>query len=147
MISNLFSEMLLKNIEALKTELTQFPSEESLWQATGDIKNPAGNIALHLAGNLKHFIGATLGNTGYIRMRDKEFSEKNIPREQLLKNLDEAAAIVAATLSELPDEQLMGEYPLENFGKGRTTHFVLVYLVAHFNYHLGQLNYLRRMIS
>jgi uncharacterized damage-inducible protein DinB len=146
MLSESFNEIITYNIDKLKEELMMFPSEESLWQLKGDIKNSAGNMGLHIAGNLKHFIGAALGNTGYVRQRDKEFSDKNIPREKIINELNEAKEVVAKVLSSLSDEALSKEFPLETFGKGRNVHVVLVILIAHLNYHLGQINYLRRML-
>jgi hypothetical protein len=147
MQAEIFKEIFSYNIEKLKEELMLFSSEESLWKLQGDIKNAAGNMGLHIAGNLKHFIGATLGNTGYVRQRDKEFSAKNIPREKIINELNEANEIVQKVLPGLTNEQLEKEFPLETFGKGRSVHFVLVQLTAHLSYHLGQVNYLRRMMN
>ena len=64
-----------------------YKNEEDVWKIKEGISNSAGNLTLHLLGNLNHFIGATLGNTGYVRERDKEFSLKNIPRIQLVEDL------------------------------------------------------------
>lgn len=110
----------------------------------GDIKNSAGNLALHITGNLKHFIGSVLGGTGYVRERDREFSDKDVPKAQLLQELDEAAAIVSTVLSSLPDEKVLLPYPADTFGKDALTLRVLVILTTHLDYHLGQVNYLRR---
>ncbi|MDZ4844187.1 MAG: DinB family protein [Chitinophagales bacterium] len=144
MIASSFSEIILRDLEKFKEEIRLFP-EDHLWTVQGEIKNSAGTLALHLTGNLKHFIGAVLGNTGFVRQRDKEFSDKTISKETLLAGLDETAVIVKKTLSELTDEQVMQIYPLEKFKEASTTLFVLTHLTAHLNYHLGQVNYLRRM--
>jgi len=146
MLSENFKEIIVYYIDKLKEEINLFSSEESLWLLKGDIKNPAGNLGFHIAGNLKHFIGATLGNNGYVRQRDKEFSEQNIPREKILKELEEAKQVIAEVLPRLSDDDLQKIFPLETFGKDRTVHLVLIQLVAHLNYHLGQMNYLRRMM-
>jgi hypothetical protein len=146
MLSENFKEIIAYYIDKLKEEITLYPSEESLWLLKGDIKNTAGNLGLHIAGNLKHFIGATLGNTGYVRQREKEFSDKHVPRESILKELDEAKQIVAEVLPKLSDADLQNIFPIETFGKDRTVHLVLIQLVSHLNYHLGQVNYLRRMM-
>lgn len=145
MIASSISEIILRDLEKFKEEIRLFP-DERLWSVQGDIKNSAGNLALHIAGNLKTFIGAVLGNTGYVRQRDKEFSDKNISKEALLAGLDETAAIVKKTLSELTDEQMMQVYPFEKFKEAATTLYVLTHLTAHLNYHLGQVNYLRRIL-
>lgn len=145
MIASSISEIILRDLEKFQEEIRLFP-DERLWSVQGDIKNSAGNLALHIAGNLKTFIGAVLGNTGYVRQRDKEFSDKNISKEALLAGLDETAAIVKKTLSELTDEQMMQVYPFEKFKEAATTLYVLTHLTAHLNYHLGQVNYLRRIL-
>lgn len=134
-----------REFDRLKTELLAFKTEEQLWQVNGDIKNSAGNLTLHLIGNLCHFFGAVLGDTGYVRNRDAEFATKNVPRDQLLAQLDETQQIVVRVLQQLRDEDVLATYPLSFFGEGAKTAFVLTQLLAHFNYHLGQINYLRRM--
>ncbi len=146
MIASTFLEFFQRDIEKLKDEIAQFPNEH-LWKTKGDIKNSAGNLALHLTGNLKHFIGAVLGNTGYARKRDMEFSDKSVSKEKLLQGLIETKEIVTSVLPSLPDEKVMQPYPIEAFGKQATTLYVMVQLVAHLNYHLGQVNYLRRMFQ
>ena len=73
------SQLFLRDLDKLKTEITSFKDEKKIWEISGDIKNSAGNLCLHLCGNLQHFIGAVLGNSGYVRNRDAEFSRKNVP--------------------------------------------------------------------
>ena len=145
MIASSFSEIILRDLEKFKEEIRLFP-DEKLWSVQGDIKNSAGTLALHLTGNLKHFIGAILGNTGYVRQRDKEFSDTNISKEKLLQGLEETTAVVKKTLSELTDEQALQIYPFDKFKEKATTLYALTHLTAHLNYHLGQVNYLRRII-
>lgn len=144
--ATLFSQRFLAGVEQIKQEIQSFSSEEDLWKTPGTISNSPGNLTLHLIGNLNHFIGAQLGNTGYVRNREKEFSDKNIPREWMLTELDKAAAVVSQSLDSLSDDDLLKTYPLEIFGPGKSTIGVLIILIGHFNYHLGQINYLRRMI-
>lgn len=141
-----FQKIYAREIGRLKEELQAFVSEEQLWQVRGDMKNSAGNLTLHLCGNLQHFFGAVLGHTGYVREREKEFSEKNIPREELLRRLAETAAVVDRVLGSLPDEDLAKPFPVAHFGEGTKTAYVLIQLLGHFNYHLGQVNALRRML-
>lgn len=141
-----FVRLYVRDIGRLKDELRAFDSEKDLWRVSGDMKNSAGNLTLHLIGNLNHFFGAVLGNTGYVRERDKEFSEKNVPREQLLLELEKTEHVVVSVLQSLSDEDAQREFPLPFFGEGAKTAFVLGNLLAHFNYHLGQVNALRRML-
>ncbi len=134
-----------RDLEKLKSEIQLFNAEENLWITKGDIKNSAGNLALHLCGNLKHFIGHSLGGTNYIREREKEFSLKKIPQKELLKNIDETKSVVLLTLHNLNDAKFNEIYSEKiSLGEVEIGHFLL-HLTTHLNYHLGQINYLRRM--
>ena len=135
-----------KDINKLIEEIGLFKSEEDIWKIKEGVSNSAGNLSLHLVGNLNHFIGATLGNSGYVRKRDKEFSEKNIPRTQLIEALNSTVSVIKQTLAALPEEDLKKDFPVAINQKIISTEYMLVYLLNHFNYHLGQVNYLRRLI-
>lgn len=136
-----------RDLTALKTEINLYKDEKNLWITTEHIANSAGNLALHLIGNLNHFIGATLGNSGYVRERDKEFSEKNISREKILNEIDLVLPIVINTINNLSDEDLVKEFPLEKQNKIVLTGAMLLHLIAHLSYHLGQINYHRRFVE
>lgn len=139
-------ELYLTNLKKLKEEVSAFKNENDLWHIQGDVKNSPGNLALHLTGNLKHFIGAQLGNTGYVRNRDIEFSDKNIPCEEIINAIDEAMEVVDSVLSNLTDVDLQKEYPILFLGKQYSTAEILFILYGHLNYHLGQINYQRRLL-
>jgi len=147
MISEIILERYLTDLNKLKEELSLYNNENDLWLIKGDIKNSAGNLALHLIGNLKHFIGAILGNTGFVRNRDKEFADKNVPRGKLLAEIDEVITIVSKVLPALTDDQMTKNFPVEFAGKIRTNVEILFFFYGHFDYHLGQINYHRRLIS
>lgn len=104
-------------------------------------------MTLHLIGNLNHFIGATLGNTGYIRHRENEFNQKDIPIEDLVKSINETIEMVALTLDQLEEEKLEKDYPIDVFGDKIKTGDFLFYLTTHLSYHLGQINYHRRNLK
>ena len=140
-----FADFYLRDLSKLKEEISLYKNENDLWLLNGDVKNSAGTLALHLIGNLKHFIGAQLGKTGYVRNRDKEFAERNIPREFILKEIDEVIAILKKVLSTVKDADLEKEFPIEFLGEKRTIGYILLVLATHLNYHLGQVNYHRRM--
>jgi len=135
-----------KDINKLIEEIGLFKSKEDIWKIREGVSNSAGNLSLHLVGNVNHFIGATLGNSGYVRERDKEFSEKNIPRTQLIEALNSTVSVIKQTLAALPEEDLKRDFPVAINQKIISTEYMLVYLLNHFNYHLGQVNYLRRLI-
>lgn len=145
-MKNNFIEIFQRDLSKWKEEILAFKNEEDLWKIKGDLKNSAGNLTLHITGNLNHFIGAHIGNTGYIREREKEFSDKNIPRDVMIKNLKRATEMVKDVLLKLNDNDLQKIFPIDTFGKNKNIHFVLVQLVSHLNYHLGQVNSLRRML-
>ena len=136
-IYTLFERDLKKLIE----EISLYKNETDLWKIKDGISNSGGNLTLHLVGNLNHFIGATLGSTGYIRERDKEFSLKDIPREQLIDNINTTSAIVINILSSLSKDDLEKDFPIPINNKISSTGFILIFLLAHLNYHLGQINY------
>ena len=145
-MNNFLSEIFERDLLKLKEELTNFKDEANIWKTTDGVSNSAGNLALHLMGNLHHFIGAMLGNTGYVRKRDEEFSQKNISREEMLANIDKVIAMVPRVLNSLTTAQLQQDFPFEVFGK-RQTEFYLMHFYGHLSYHLGQINYLRRILE
>ncbi|MGD9629784.1 MAG: DinB family protein [Pyrinomonadaceae bacterium] len=140
-------ELYDRDLSKLKEEIALYGDEANLWKTDGGITNSAGNLTLHLIGNLRHFFGAVLGETGYVRDRDKEFSDGGVSRADLLAGVDQAAADVKATLAKLTADDLAKEYPIEVFGHPMTTEFFLVHLATHLNYHLGQINYHRRLLT
>tara|TARA_R110000868_G_C10728693_1_gene751398 strand:- start:291 stop:734 length:444 start_codon:yes stop_codon:yes gene_type:complete len=136
-----------KNLNKLKVEIELYDNESHLWLAEGEVTNATGNLTLHIVGNLNHYIGATLGNTGYIRKRDLEFALKSVSRIELLKQIDETKAVVENTLRQLSEETIQKEYPLLVFKETMTTGFFLIHLTTHLAYHLGQINYHRRLLD
>jgi hypothetical protein len=146
MTAQLFQEIIIRDVRKMKEELSLYKNESDIWKLTPGVSNSAGTLALHLTGNLNHFIGAVLGGTGYVREREKEFSDRNVPREKLIAGLDGAEQVVAKTLPSLSDEKLTMDFPIEFMGK-RTTLSVLIVLTTHLGYHLGQVNYHRRILT
>ncbi|MGN6342606.1 MAG: DinB family protein [Ginsengibacter sp.] len=141
-ITNFFE----RDLDKLKEEISLFKNEDDIWKIKDGITNSAGNLTMHLLGNLNHFIGKTLGHTDYVRKRDEEFSLKNISREKLISDINSLKEVIKISLSNLSDEDLKKEFPVKIQEQTFTTQNMLIYLLAHFNYHLGQVNYLRRML-
>lgn len=135
-----------RDLNKLCDEISQFKKEKDIWKTKGDIKNSAGNLTLHLLGNLNHFIGRTLGHTDYIRKREEEFSIKDVPREKLISDINQLKDVIKNTLPMISEEQMKSEFPMKIGDQVFTTETLLIFLLAHFNYHLGQVNYLRRML-
>ena len=147
MMTDTLIELFERDLQKLKNEIDLYKAEENLWIVKEGIANSAGNLCLHLIGNLSHFIGATLGNTGYVRHREDEFSLKNIPRQDLITNIDNCVLIVKTTLQKLTADDLEKEFPLEKHGSIVTTSHMLLHLFGHLSYHLGQINYHRRLLD
>ena len=144
---NHLSQLFSRDLQRINAELEAYQSEENLWLVKGDISNSAGNLALHIAGNLQHFIGALLGNTGYERDRSNEFGLKGAPRTSLLQLMLDTEEVVVNTLSNLEDKALAEVYPIGAAGRKWTTDAFLMHLYGHLNYHLGQINYHRRLVE
>jgi uncharacterized damage-inducible protein DinB len=123
-----------------------YNNEALLWKTEKNISNAAGNLCLHLIGNLNTYIGKVLGNTNYVRNRELEFSLKNIPASQLLAQIESTIEVVNNTLDKLSDEALQYEYPILVFETKTSTAYLLLHLATHLNYHLGQINYHRRLL-
>jgi uncharacterized damage-inducible protein DinB len=147
MVIDVLIQLYERDLAKLRTEIEQYSNEADLWKTSGEITNSAGNLALHLMGNLKHFFGAVLGNSGYVRDRDLEFSVSGVSKERLLAEVAAAAADVRKTLENLTEDDLAKDYPLDVFGYRMTTEFFVIHLTTHFNYHLGQINYHRRLLT
>jgi len=139
--------LFVRDLEKLKTEIAGYKSEEKLWEITGDIKNSPGNLCLHIVGNLNHFIGAVLLETDYVRDRDSEFNDKNVPQTTLIKMVDELIHLVKTRFLEIEPGILNNNFPIQVFGYEMTTAHFLIHLAGHLNYHLGQINYHRRLID
>jgi len=135
-----------RDLQKLKQEIHAFSHEENLWRTTGDITNSAGNLVLHLTGNLNYYIGNILGNNGYERDRQAEFESGQIPAHKLLSDIDDLIDIVTETIQKLTDEDLSSAYPEDVFGREMTIFYMLVHLSSHLSYHLGQINYIRRTL-
>ncbi len=141
------TELFTRDLTKLKDEINAYSDESKLWMTTKEINNSAGNLCLHLVGNLKHFLGTTLGNTGFVRDRDAEFTQKDVPRAELVKGIDEAIAAVKTTLASLDEQDLAKPYPIDIFKNAGSMAFYLLHFSTHLNYHLGQINYHRRLLS
>lgn len=147
MLNQAFIHLYERDLQKVIEEIKQYKSDEDLWKLEGGITNSGGNLALHLIGNINHFFGANLAKNGYLRERDLEFSDKNISREIIVEKLENAIEVLKETLSNLPDEEFTKDYPEELLGAKHKTFGVVVHMLSHLNYHLGQINYHRRLFS
>ncbi len=147
MLTETLKSLFKRDLNKLKAEINAYKSEASLWKTDKEISNSAGNLCLHLIGNLNWFIGAQLGNTGYIRERELEFSSKDIPKAELLAEIEKTEVIIQGTLDNITADQLESDFPITMFPENPSTYFFLVHLSTHLAYHLGQINYHRRLLD
>lgn len=124
-----------------------YKSEDAIWKTEAAIPNSAGNLALHLIGNLNTFIGAEIGKTGYIRNRPLEFSAKFVPRDTIVTDIESTIEVIKNALSLLTEEDYKAEYPVLALEEKKSTEFFFIYLAVHLGYHLGQVNYHRRLLD
>ncbi len=136
-----------RDILKIKNEMLAYPHQDKRWELVPGISNSGGNLCLHLLGNLQHYIGAVLGKSGYIRNRPEEFSLKNIPETELVATIDRTLLIVSQTIRALDTDILVTQYPEKVFDYDMTVQYFLLHLLAHLSYHLGQINYHRRIVS
>lgn len=139
--------VLVRELEGFRHEVEMFPDDDSLWRTLPGVSNSAGNLALHVAGNLRQYIGATLGRTGYVRNRDAEFGQRSGTRQQVMAELADAITVVRGVLPTVSDEQLAAPFVQSGVPDGMVTHRFLVHLAVHAGFHLGQAGYLRRCLT
>lgn len=147
MLTETLKTIFSRDLTKLKQEIESYQDEKTIWTTEKGITNSAGNLCLHLIGNLNTFIGAELGKTNYVRNRELEFSLKDVPRDELIQKIQETKILVESILEKMTEEQLEQDYPIVVFESKNTTAFFLVHLTTHLAYHLGQINYHRRLLD
>lgn len=136
-----------RDLKRLKNELQSYQNEEVIWETSIGINNSAGHLSLHLVGNLNHYIGFHLGKSNFVRNREEEFSGHKRSLTELLKMVDDTMLEINQALLQFPEDWLSRNYPEDVFGYEMSNEFFLVHLISHFNYHLGQINYHRRILD
>ena len=139
--------VITRELKALRREIESYPNEAALWEIPPGIANPGGNLALHLAGNLQYFVGNVLGKNGYVRNRDAEFGDRDVPRAELLREIDNALAAVELAMSKIAETDLATPYPEKVGGVSSSTGAFLAHFATHLAYHLGQVDYHRRIMT
>ncbi|GAA4231442.1 hypothetical protein GCM10022291_03940 [Postechiella marina] len=147
MMQNVLIKLFKRDLNSVKLEINAYSSEANMWLLKDGINNSTGNLSLHIVGGLNHFIGAVIGNTGYVRKRDLEFSLKNVSRQDLINQLDDVELMIEEIVAKLSDKDLENTYPINVFKEPMTVGFFLTHLTTHLGYHLGQINYHRRLLD
>jgi hypothetical protein len=147
MLNQALEALLVRELRAVKRELDAYPDDAAVWRTIPGVPNCGGTLALHVAGNLRHFFGAVLAGDGYVRDRDAEFARRDVPRSELHEELDRAIQSVERTLRALSEDTIAGAYP-QPIAK-RTVSFTAfgLHLLAHLAYHLGQMDVHRRAVT
>ncbi len=135
--------LFVRDLEKLIVQLEGYSSDAAVWLLAGEIKNSAGTLALHLVGNLNQYIGVGLGHTDYVRDRPAEFATRDVPRAKLISQVKATITLLERVLG--PDITLEALYPNEVLGYPMTTQYFLIHLYGHLNWHLGQIDYHRRL--
>jgi hypothetical protein len=147
MIKDTLKTLIIRDLEKLKQEIEAYQNEAMLWYVEKSISNSAGNLCLHLVGNLNAYIGAEFGKTGYMRNRADEFALKDVSRAELVDKIEKTIMMVEKTFDMISEDQLKEKYPAEIFLKDASTEYFFVHLAMHLGYHLGQINYHRRLLD
>lgn len=142
------ADILSRELGRMVEQLRAYEDEEAIWALDEGILNSAGTLAAHGAGNLLHFVGTILGGTEYERNRDAEFSGEWIPRAELIRHLEEASRVVRAVIPGLTEDELEAPFPeAPDRYAGATTYWFLIHLTSHLSWHLGQMDYHRRILG
>ena len=142
-LASLFS----RDLNRLRKQIDSFHSDDALWQTLPGVINSVGNLALHLEGNLSEFVGRQLGELPYERKRDLEFSSKGLTKDAIKGRVEKLSHTIPGVIAGLSSQQLESDYPEVVFDDPMTTQEFLFHLYGHLNWHLGQIDYLRRMLE
>lgn len=141
------ARLFVRDLNAVRRELEAYPDEKSIWALPPGVTNSGGTLALHLAGNIQHFIGAVLGGSGYKRDRAAEFAKRDVRRSALIVELEAAIVAVGLGMSQVNEARLAQDNPEAVGGHRVNTEEWLLHLVSHLAYHLGQIDYHRRLVT
>jgi hypothetical protein len=141
------TRLFVRDLGTFRRELELFPDDETLWRVPPGVSNSGGTLTLHACGNLRHFVGAGLGETGYVRDRDAEFSRRGVSRAELLREIEQTIAEVRGALSSVDPKRFDQPWPQQVGGVTLPTGLFLIHLTTHLAFHLGQVGYLRRILT
>jgi hypothetical protein len=147
MITTILIDLYGKELDKLKNEINVYESDELIWKQADGIQITGGNLCLYLAGNLQHYIGAMIGDSGYIRNKEAELKAKNVSRERLMEEIENTRQVVVDTLEQVSKAELLKIFPTKDFEEPVTTEYYLVHLLNNFCYHLGQIHFHRKQVS
>jgi uncharacterized damage-inducible protein DinB len=136
-----------ENIAAKLHKWVEPLTDEQFWRNPYAYGNSVGHLVLHLTGNLSYYIGAQIAGSGYVRNRDREFTESGRPsKEQALVAFDRANQLVVETVRKQSANDWSCEYSAER-SKEKNRFAILLSCAAHADHHLGQIVYLSRELT
>lgn len=141
------AQLFARDLTRLRQQVEAFPDTASLWATAPGVTNAAGTLALHLEGNLREYVGRQLGGVAYTRDRAAEFARRDVTQADLVARIDEVRRQIPATVAALTDTQLDADFPEAVLGRPMSARQFLMHLAGHLNYHLGQIDYLRRVTT
>jgi hypothetical protein len=147
MLTRELAALFARDLTRLQQEIAAFSGDQALWQAVPGVTNPAGNLVLHLEGNLREYIGRQLGGIAYTRQRGLEFSQQGFTCEDLAARAAQLSATIPGVIASLTEEQLNAEFPERVAGSPLSSRQFLFSIYGHLNYHLGQIDYIRRVLT
>ncbi len=147
MIKETLKSLFARDLDSLANEVESYKDESNIWQIDKGITNSAGNLCLHLLGNLNAFVGAEIGKSDYVRDREFEFSAKDVPRSELLQSVGDTKEVVLSAIDSMNAAKFEEDYPIDVFAHKMTFGYFLIHLTTHLSYHLGQINYHRRLLD
>ena len=147
MVAKEIAGLFWRDINKVMEQVRAFPEEHLLWETRPGVSNSAGNLVLHLIGNLREYVGRQLGGITFTRQRPKEFSDKAVSAADLIQRLEEVASLVSEVVAKFPESGLSAKFPENVLGFEMTNAYFLIHLIGHLNYHLGQIDYLRRVVT
>lgn len=136
-----------RDLTRLIQQIDAFPSDDMLWRRPPGITNAAGNLALHIEGNLREYIGRQLGGRPYERIRAREFTSSGLTRQEVKARITALAEVIPNIVDGLSTAQMEAQYPEVVLETPLSTAAFLVHLHGHLNWHVGQIDYLRRVLS
>jgi hypothetical protein len=145
-MNNDLADLFRRDLTRLIRQIEAFPTDEMLWQTVPGITNAAGHLVLHIEGNLREYIGRQLGGVAYHRNRQQEFTATGLRREDLAVRIEELRGVIPSVVESLSPEQMEREYPEIVLEAALPTQAFLIHLYGHLNWHLGQVDYLRRAL-
>jgi hypothetical protein len=146
-MTHLLADLFRRDLTRLTQELQAFPDDGSVWKTLPGVANSAGSLTRHLEGNLRHYIGTQLGSIPYTRDRAVEFGPTQVPLADLIQRIESLQPLIPNIIAGLNQSQLDAVFPEPLWGAERITSQFLFHLYGHLNFHLGQIGYLRRILT